>query len=83
MPIAGKVFGSRVIPMGLKLCFLQPLVLSRCLFHAHIFVPSSSHVKALNNVHMRVLRKLVGAERVFGRGSVQRFCSRAWQATEH
>ena len=48
VPIACERFGSRHIPVDLKLDFVRSLVMSRRFFHAHVFV--------LCVVHMRVLR---------------------------
>ena len=65
-PLAMKVFGSTSLDVETKLAFMWSLVMSRLLFNAHILVPGSAYIKELNQTYMRVLRKIIGAER-FGR----------------
>ena len=57
-PLATKIFGSSAIYMNLKLIFLESLVLSRLLFNAHIRVPSVGFIRILNQVYMRVVRRI-------------------------
>ena len=59
-PLAVKVFGSPEMPAGMKLWFMQSLVLSRLLFNAHVVVPSAAYLTCLNAVYMRVLRRITG-----------------------
>jgi hypothetical protein len=59
-PLAVKLFGSPEIPAGMKLSFMQSLVLSRLLFNAHVIVPSAAFLNNVNAVYMRVLRRITG-----------------------
>ena len=59
-PIAFKVFGSSLIPDRHKLSFLKSLVLSRLLFGLHIACLPVAHLRRLNAVYMRGLRRIAG-----------------------
>jgi len=63
LPIAYKVFGSELIPERHKLSFLRSLVLSRLLFGLHIACLPVAHLRRLNAVYMRGLRRIAGDPR--------------------
>ena len=62
-PIAGKIFSSHVISQSLKTTFLWSLVLSRLLFNVHILVPTPKLLASLNQVYMRVVRRIMNMSR--------------------
>lgn len=52
------MYGSGYIDRFLKLQFANSLVFSRLFYHAQLVVPTVSYMRALNNVYMRVMRRI-------------------------
>jgi len=57
-PLASRIFGSQIISVWVKLHFMNSLVLSRLLHNVHTWVVHPKALGQLNNVYMRVLRRI-------------------------
>jgi hypothetical protein len=63
-PIATKIFGSPAVPLFLKMCFLQSLILSRLLFGTQSWTTLAvGAIKRINTVYMTVVRRIGNAMR--------------------
>ena len=57
-PLASKIFGSPKVGLWLKLLFMHALVLSRLLYQVYLWDDKPKPFRILNNVYMRVLRRI-------------------------
>ena len=69
VPLAVKLFGSNHLYLALKLNYFQSFILSKLLFNSHVRVLRAREVAFLNNLFLRVLRRIADAMR-FGPGCV-------------
>ena len=60
VPLSGKLFGSPAVGVWLKFHFMDSLIMSRLLYCVHNLTVSPKAIGKLNNVYMRVMRKISG-----------------------
>eukprot|EP00973_Karenia_brevis_P033480 4616723-Karenia_brevis.AAC.1 len=70
IPIAGRAFGAKSIPLDLKIQFAESLVFSRLFYNIHIWVANTTYaLKTINRVYMQVARKIADACRFAAEGN--------------
>ena len=62
-PLAAVIFGSPAVKDWLKFLFMHSLCMSRLLFNTHVLVLEPKALAALNQVYMRMIRRIGGAMR--------------------
>ncbi|CAK0880854.1 unnamed protein product [Prorocentrum cordatum] len=66
-PVAIRVFGAPNISIATKMHAVKARILTKLMFHAHVVTPDAHFARTLNQVYMRVLRRIVDKVR-FGPG---------------